>query len=235
MLGGMGMNMTILQITATKKPPYRTKMGIRSSWLADMGFVYGAPVRAIPLTDGFILALQDEHNQHSGKLIHVGLDGTKLALTLNFAKNFSVTGLTAGDFLAARYEYGVITARKLPPAQKYYVVGSQNYGPFLRLCGAWLNDAGFLPDTIAMVAVQPGCLTLRLCNDPAASYAEIVKFARAHRYQVLQAQRNQNITIMDLDGYTLSHAGFDTGNIIGIHYKHGRITLFKPDLQKLGF
>ena len=232
------MKTAILQITATKKPPYRTKIGIRSSWLADIGFVCGVPVRAIPLPDGFILALQDECNRHNGKLIHVGLDGTKLALTLNFANNFTIAGLAAGDFLAARYEYGIITAKKLPPAQKYYVVASHNHGAFLRLNGAWLNDAGFLPDTIAMVAVQRDCISLRLWDETAesaASYSEIVKFARTHQYQILQAQKNQHITIIDLDGYLLNRAGVNTGDIAGIHYEHGRITLFKPDLQKLGF
>ena len=231
-----GAFMTVLHITATKKPPCRTKISIRFSWLADMGFVYGAPVWATPQPDGFTLALMNKHRQEDGsKLIHVGSDGKKLALTLNFAKNFSVAGLTAGDFLAAQYEHGLITAKKLPPAQKYYVVGAQNYGAFLRLCGEWLNDAGFLPDSIVTVAVRQGCIILRLWNDHAATYGEIVKFARANQYQILQAQRNQKITFIDLDSYLLDCAGLDTGDITGVHYEYGRITLFKPDLQKLGF
>jgi len=233
----MGMNMAILHITMTKKPPCRTKVSLRSTTrLADLGFVYNASVRAIPQSDGFTLALQNEHSEKdSGKLIHVGREGKKLALTLNFAKNFTVAGLSAGDFLAARYEYGVITARKLPPAQKYYVIGSQNYGAFLRLYGEWLNNAGFLPDTIATVDIQRDGMTLQLWDEPAATYGDIVKFARTHKYQVLQPQKNQHITFMDLDGYILNRAGLDTGDIAGIHCEHGRITLFKPDLHKLGF
>jgi len=233
------MSMAILHMTAVEKPYYRTKIGVRSSWLADMGFVCGAPVWAMPQPDGFTLTLHSKHSKmdgmDSGKLIHVGLDGKKLALTLNFAKNFSVAGLSAGDFLAARYEYGVITARKLPPAQKYYVVGAQNHGAFLRLCGGWLNDTGFLPDTIAMAAVLRDGMTLRLWDDTAATHSDIVKFARAHKYQVVQPQKNQHITFIDLNGYTLNRTGFDTGDIAGIHYEHGCITLFKPDLQTLGF
>ena len=214
----------------------RTKVNVRSSWLADIGFVYGVPVRAIPQPEGFTLALQTErYEKDTGKLIHVGREGKKLALTLNFAKNFTVAGLSAGDFLAARYEYGVIAARKLPPAQKYYVVGSQNYGAFLRLYGEWLNHAGFLPDTIATVAARRDGMTLQLWDEPAATYSDIVKFAREHQYQVIQPQKNQNITFIDLDCYMLNRAGLDTGDIAGIHYEHRRITLFKPDLRKLGF
>ena len=232
------MKMAILQITTTKNPPFRMKIGIRSNWLADIGFVYGAPVRAVPLPDGFILALQDEHSEminSNGKLIHVGLDGTRLALTLNFAKNFSIAGLSAGDFLAAQYEYGAITAKKLPPAQKYYVVGAHNYSAFLRLSGEWLNDVGFLPDVIVTAAMQPDCITLQLWDKPDTTYCEIVKFARTHQYQVLQTQRNQHITFIDLDDCLLNRAGVNSGDIAGVHYEYGRITLFKPDLQKLRF
>jgi len=232
------MNLGILHITATKKPPCRTKVSVRSTTrLAAFGFDYETPVWATPQPDGFTLTVQDErHEKDGGKLIHVGREGRKLALTLNFAKNFAVAGLSAGDFLAARYEYGVITARKLPPAQKYYVVVSQNYGAFLRLCGVWLDDAGFFPDTIATVAVQRdgGGMTLRLWDETATTYGDIVKFARAHQYQLLQAQRNQQITFIDLESHLLNCAGLDAGDIAGIHYEHGRITLFKPDLQKLG-
>ena len=232
------MSFGILRVTATKKPPYRTKVSVCSTaQLADFGFVYDAPVWATPQLEGFTLALlEDEHREKdSGKLIHVGRTGNKLVLTLNFAKNFSVVGLSAGDFLAARYEYGVITARKLPQAQKYYVVGAQDYCTFLQLCGAWLNDAGFLPYTIVTVAVQQDFITLRLWDDPAATYSDIVKVARMHQYQVIQPQRNQHFTIINLDDYLLNRAGLDTGDIAGVHYEYGCITLFKPDLQKLGF
>ena len=67
------MNLGILHITATKKPPCRTKVSVRSTTrLADLGFVYDSPVYAIPQPEGFTLALQNEHHEKdSGKLIHV--------------------------------------------------------------------------------------------------------------------------------------------------------------------
>lgn len=233
------MKMRVLHVTATRKPPRRTKIKINPAGLADIGFVHGAPVIAVPQQDGFDLILQGENKasetNENGKLIHVGLHREKPTLTLNFTRNFSSTGLSAGDFLAARYEQGIITAKKLPPAQRYYVVSSKNYGAFLQLSGAWLNDSGFLPGAIITVAVGLDCITLRLWNDPVATYSDIVKFARMHQYQVIQSQKNQHITIIDLESYLLNCAGFDTGDISGIYYEYGRITLFRPDLQKLGF
>jgi len=233
------MKMRVLHVTTTKEPPCRTKIKISSPWLADMGFVYGAPVRAIPLPDGLTLVLQNEHNEkEGGKLIHVGLYRDKPTMTLNFSKSFSIPGLATGDFLAARYEYGVITARKISRAQKYCAVASHNHGAFLRLNGAWLDDAGFLSDTIVMAAVCRDCITLRLWDEsakPNATYSDIVKFARAHKYQVLRAQVNQKITYINLGAHLLSRAGFGIGDIAGIHYEHGRITLLRSDLQQLGF
>ena len=137
--------------------------------------------------------------------------------------------------MLAKYEYGTIAARKLPPAHKYYVVAALNYSAFLRLYGEWLNDAGFLPDVIATVAIKPGCITLRTWSEPAASYSDIVKFARERKYQIAQPQKNQDITYIDLDCCLLDRAGFVTGDFCGVRYDCGIITLFKPDLQKLGF
>jgi len=236
-MGTNGLRMGVLHVTSTKKPPYRCKVNIRSPWLADLGFSHGSAVTAVPQQDGFTLTLKNTVNEN-GKLIHVGLGGdakNKPALSLNFANNFSTTGLSGGDFLAAGYEYGVITARKLPDAQKYYVVGARNHGAFLRLNGAWLSNAEFLPDSIAIVAVDRDCIILQLWNDTASSYGEIVKFARMHKCQILQVQKNQHIIFIDLDAHILHRAGFEPGCLSGVHYDCGIIKLFKPDLRKLGF
>ena len=224
----------ILHVNGTKQPPYRTKVNIRGARLADFGFVCGSPVIAVPRHEGFALFLGDVLTHEGSKLIHVGMEGKKHALCLNFANNFDV-GLVFGDFLAARYEYGAIEARKLPAAWKYYVVDVQNHSAFLRLCGAWVDDAGFLPDIIATVAIGPGGITLCVLDEPAVNYSEVVKFARARKYQLVQAQKNQHLTHVDLDGYMLNNAGFEPGDICGVRYKPGTITLFKPDLHKLGF
>jgi len=222
----------ILQVTGTKKPPYRTKVAIRTSWLADMGFVNGAPVWAIPQQDGFALALRDEYaGNEKGKLIHVGFERIRPALTLNFAKNFTIPGLVAGDFLVAECEYGFIKARKLPHAQQYHMVGCHNYDALLRLCGYWLNDAGFLLDTVVTVAVVDDCIVIRTWNDAAATYADIVKFARARKYQIIQPRALRGYPIMDIPTYILNRVGFREGDIFGVRYDYGLITLFKPVLQ----
>ena len=143
--------------------------------------------------------------------------------------------MSTGDFLATKYEKGVIIARKLPYAQKYYVVTTQNYGAFLRLNGAWLSDAGFIPDDIVLVLSKPGNIILRAWKDNTKSHIEIVKFARTHKCQIMQVQANQHITYFDLNDYILSRANFEAHDIIGVHYEYGTITLFKPDLKPLGF
>jgi len=229
------MKMGVLHVTTTKQPPYRAKIRICSPCLADMGFVHGAAVRAAPRQDGFNLALQNENNaREDGKLIHVSLYRDKPNLTVNLAQNFP-TGLIDGDFLAAGYEYGIIRARKLPEAQKYYVITSQNYGAFLQFSGAWLSDTGFTPDTITTVSSTHEGIMFSAWKDIAAKYDDIVKYARKQGYQIIQARRNQHITTMDIPGYILNKAGFGNGDIIGVRYEYGIIKLFKPDLQRLGF
>jgi hypothetical protein len=230
------MKMGVLRVNAIEKPHYRTKINIRPPWLCDMGFVYGALVSAVPQMDGFNLTLQPEDG---GKLLRVGQANKKpnpvCHIIINFARDFPLPGLSAGDFLAAGYDYGIIKARKLPEAQNYFVVGAQNYDAFLRMNGSWLSDAGFVPDDIVAVSVSLGCITFRVWKDTTAKYSEIVKFAREHKYQLLQVRKNQHISIIDISGYLLHNAGFVKDDIAGVHYEQGVIKLFKPDLQKLGF
>ena len=229
------LKVVVLCVSSTKKPPIRHKIKICSPWLAELGFIPGTAVFASPEQDGFTLSLQSYSNGN-GKFIHVGLEKTdKPALSLNFANNFATTGLTGGDFLAAGYQYGLITARKIPDAQKCYIVGSRSHCPFLRLYGDWLSDLGFLFDSIVTAAISRDLIILRLWDDPAATYDDIVKFARLNKLQVLQTRKNQLITFIDLDSHILDRAGLESGDICGICHKHGAITLFKPDLQKLGF
>ena len=229
------LKMGVLHVTSTKKPPIRHKINIRSPWLADLGFIPGTAVFASPEQDGFTLSLQNYSNEN-GKLIHVGLEKVdKPALSLNFANNFATAGLSGGDFLAAGYQYGLITARKIPDVQKCYTVGFRSHGPFLRLYGDWISDLGFLLDSIVIATISRDFIVLRLWDDPAATYDDIVKFARPNKLQVLQVHKNQLITFIDLDAHVLERAGLESGDICGICHKHGAITLFKPDLQKLGF
>ena len=241
---GIVVKIGILHVTSSKKPPRRLRICIRSPWLADMGFVHGVPILAIPQQNGFAVVLQGEHDgktkAEGGTLMHVGLSVKKMSnIMLNFSKNFSIaeTGLSVGDFLAAKYEYGIITARKLPDAQKYYIVVTQNREPFLRMSGEWLLDAGFPPDTIVTVAVSAARenITFYAWKGTTEKYDEMVKFARKQKYHIIQTRKNQQLTVLDAPGYILEHATFKTGDMLGVRYQNGVITLFKPDLRKLGF
>ena len=233
------MKMTVLSVVAMKKPAYRLRVDIRSRLIADMGFVVGASAYAIPQQDGFTITMQGENN-NGGKIINVINNKnrnckSKPAIHLYLAKNFSSTGLAEGDFLAAKFEHGVITAKKLPPAQKYYVTGSQSYETFLQFSGGWLSDAGFMPDTPVTVSVSDDGITFRVWDGMTENYADFVKFARSDKCQIIQPRKNQSVITMDIPGYILNRGGFGVGDISGVNYEYGTIKLFKPDLQKLGF
>jgi len=143
---------------------------------------------------------------------------------------FPFPDLSGGDFLAAAYEYGTITARKLPPADKYYVVDTQNHGAYIRLNGGWLNDAGFPPDSIAVVSSTKNGITFSAWNGKHDEYPELVKHARKNKYRILQTRLSQKITFMELFSDVLDKVGLKTGDIAGICYEYGKITLFKPVL-----
>jgi len=225
----------LLRVTATKKPPYRSRVDIRPTWLADFGFVHGTSLYAVPFQDGFSLTFWDDNSATgNGKLVRVGLEKNKNVILVYLANNF-ITELVGGDHLVASYEYGNIKAKKLPDAQKYYVVSSQGFGAFLQLSGEWLTTIGFIPDTIATVSSTKGKISINIWNGEPSKYDELVKYSRKHKLQPIQVRKNQHVVILDLMGYTLAKAGFNTGDFISVNYEHGTINLSKTDLQSLGF
>jgi len=223
----------VMHVITTKKPPCRTRVKTSLPLLAEMGFVYGTPVWAIPQQDGFTISMHE--NSKNGALMHVGLMNNKPSLMINFSKNFYPAGLIGGDFLAAKFDCGTIEAKKLPAAQKYYVIGSQNRNVFLQFSGAWLSDAGFMPDAVVTVSVFDEGIIFRVWNDMTESYKDFVKFARSDKCQIIQPRKNQGIITLDIPAYILKSASFDVGDISGVHYEYGLIKLFKPDLRKIGF
>jgi hypothetical protein len=225
----MIVNYSILQAYTRETPNRRTAITIRFSWLAKMGFVSGALVCAVPQQDGFTLTLQNNENTGHGKTLCVGLE-QRPRLSVSIARDFPIPELSGGDFLAAAYEYGTITARKLPPADKYYVVDTQNHGAYLRLNGGWMDEAGFPPDTIAIVASDNNLITFSAWNGKHSEYPELVKHARKHKWQVIQTREAQAITFMELFADSLDKVGLKHGDIAGIRCEHGKMTLFKPTL-----
>jgi|GEM_PF-6640391 len=229
----MIVNYCILRAHTREKPDRRTSIRTSFKWLAKMGFVAGALVCAVPHQDGFSIELQNEKNVGLGKTIRVGIENRvpKPVLTVQLTKNFSIPELSGGDFLVATYEYGRIIAKKLPPADKYYVVSWQNYGAYLRLNGGWMDDAGFPPETIVTAAPSGNCITFDAWNGKVDEYPALVKFARKNKLQVLQTRTClQNITFINLYKELLDKAGFADGDVAGIRCGRGQITMFKPDL-----
>ena len=226
--------MGVLHVTSTKKPPLRLRVRICSPWLAETGFTYGSAIRAVPHTHGFTLTLYSKGDVLSGgKIIRVNQDRGKPGITLNLANNFATTGLLAGDYLAASFEYGRIIAQKLPDTDKYCLTGDRSGNVFMQLSGSWLSEIGLLPGAISTVAVTPEGIHINLCDDLEGSYGTLVKSARSSGHQLVQARRNQQITILDIPEYILHRAGFGAGDIIGIEHKYGLIRLFRPDLNAL--
>ena len=220
------MKKCIMQITGMKKP----RTAVRVHWLGDMGFTYGAPVYAAPQTEGFTLALQHQHVAHeNGKFIHTGRHKHGLSLVLYFTQTFTFPGRSVGDFLVAECEHGFIKARKLPPAQRYCILDSHPYDASLCFSGKWLMDIGFFPGTVIIVSVDKGSITFSVWDDITATCANIVKFARARKCQIMQPMSNRHIPILDIPDYVMSRAGFRNGDICGVLYEHGLITLFKPE------
>jgi hypothetical protein len=229
----------ILRASLTKAQNRYTRIVIRYSWLAEAGFFHGASVCAVPMSDGFTISLQTSKNAGLGKTFRVGFGDKYPRLTFDITPNFPIPEISGGDFLAAAYEHGRIAAKKLPPADKYYLIDTQNYAAHLRLYGAWLIDAGFPPDTIATVAAERGKITINARTNTSdyddinsrANYGEIVKYARGRKLQLAQTKKHEKASTLDLFDRTLENAGFATGDICGVRcHETGKISLFKPDL-----
>jgi len=221
-----------------KKPTHRPRVVIRHAWLPDFGFAHNASALATHQTDGFTVSLCDgtSATTNDEPIIHVRCNSRGYT-SLSFSIPQNGSALVAGDILAAKYEHGIITAQKLPHAQKYYVISSHvNYphDPFLDISGHWLSDIGFAPDTIVTASMTKGLITLSAWMDKTKSYSELVQFARKNKYQIIQTRKNQLAATLEIPGYLLANAGFAFGGIIGVYYAYGRIKFFKPDLQKLG-
>ena len=89
-----------------------------------------------------------------------------------------------------------------------------------------------MPGTIATVSIASGFIVITVWSDTAETYGNIVKLVRTHKHQIIQARKDQNITVLDLPCYILNRAGFDRGDILGVRYDDGAIMLFKPCLTR---
>jgi len=206
-----------------------------------MGFTSGALVQYLPENGGMTFTLFNENipsysdlyhdtKAKNGTLMQVYCrrDGWQLCVC---SAALGPTGLQYGDSLIVRYEYGFIRLRKLPKGAVQLVTP--------HVVGKWLTVAGFVPDAVLTVAAQLGTITCTLHENGIERTAELVKYARANKLQLLQVQHSKYkhgvLQWIDLPKSCLDIAGFTPDDTLLATYEHGFIQLQKPDFVGLGF
>jgi len=212
--------------------------------MPDMGFVTDALVQFFPEEYGGVFRLCNENiasyselasltTQKGGILMNARLRDRKPCPSLTVTGSVvSRTGLVFDDNLIVRYQFGLVSFRKLP--HKQTVVNS-------RFFGQWLNESGFEHEAVVTVDSMPGLVTCRLQENGIARTAELVKYARANDVNLLQVHKVQGIgtraTIPEID---IPHtrfvkAGLSPDDAFLASYEYGRIQLKKLDFAVLGF
>ena len=131
--------------------------------------------------------------------------------------------------LLMRYEFGFIRARKLPADIK--IVSA-------RLFGQWLEELGFVPDTVLTVDSAQGVITCQLQENGRERVSALVKHARKNKLNLLQVtpQRdNSDYPQFEIPPSRFEKAGFAPDDSFLATYEYGRITLNPIDFEALGF
>ena len=234
-----GIDITCLTRVHSKTTRPRLAFGVK--WLGDMGFVGGALVQFLPEPGGVTFILCDENIQKYSELdrrtkekggvllqSYEYRDGLKLYVS---GSRLNDTGLVFGDALIIRYEYGFIRMRKLPCNTAKLTTA--------RVIGKWLSEPGFVPDSVLTVDSSPGLITCQLHENGVERTAELVKYARKNKLQLLQVQKRKYkrgvIQWIDIPHQCLEKAGFAPSDLFIAVYEHGTIKLQKPDFEALGF
>lgn len=229
-----------------KKGAQSTVAGILfySEWAKPMGFVANSLVQFVPEDGGaqFRLcnenipsysALFEQTAELGGVLVHAKMFDHKdypcLAVS---GKVMESTGLAIGDNLIARFEYGLVHLRKIPPGQVKVITAG-------RVSGQWLLEYGFTPDEVLTIDAQPGCITCQLEPNGVERTIELVKFARANALHLIQVRRVKDskviIPLIEIQPSRFAKAGFASDDALLATYEHGHITLKKIDFAALGF
>jgi hypothetical protein len=237
-------------LPVTSVGPRRPYISILTDWLPDMGFVPGALVEAVPELDGgLVFRLYDEKILHSselnaathssaGKLIkaYTACIGQKESPALAISGQILYSaGLSIGDTLVARYEYGLIRMRKLPDAVKVVHMKNrtkdENSMQKLNLTGEWLSELGFIPDVLLTAYSEKGCITFTLQNEGIEKYKELVRFARKNKMKLLQVSTmiacGKRIPRIEITDVCLYNAGINAYEPLLAFCKHSLIKLQK--------
>ena len=215
-----------------------------AEWTRPMGFVPDALVQFIPEEGGAKFRLCNENiasysalvqstTELGGVLVHAKMykhkDYPCLAVS---GEVMASTRLLVGDNLIARFEYGLVHLRRIPPGQVKVVTAGY-------MSGQWLLDFGFEPDEVLTVTSGPGLITCELQHNGLERTAELVKHARLNDLGLMQVRRVVDsrviIPLIEISPSRLARAGITPDEALLATYEHGRIRLEKLDFTALGF
>jgi hypothetical protein len=219
----------------------RPKIALFAEWLIPMGFVPNALVQFLPEPNGVSVTLCENVSKYS-ELAQETHEKGGVLINIRFCKNrskayFSISGsflknigLVYGDILMIRYEYGFIRMRKIPANVKKIVTA--------RLVGHWLEELGFVPNSVLTVDSSPGSVTCQLHENGQERTHELYKYARKNKLNLLQvtAQRDNNDAphfVIPLSRF--EKAGLTPGDSFFATYDYGIINILPIDFGALGF
>jgi hypothetical protein len=232
----------------------RPRIQLTGGWLAEMGFVDGALVEALPVPGGIDFILRNENirrysglyhcaKENGGSLIRAYVPASRSRKGPAFVASGRYIlkgGLKVGDQLAAKYEYGLVRVRKAGDGIRLLQVTKERDGrtgafrPKAWLWGSWLNDIGFAPGAIVAIAAEPGCITLTAQGGD-AKYGDIVKSARQNRARLVKAIARRGVPTINFTGPPLVRAGFAIGDALAAECGRGLIKLQRLELGRFGF
>jgi len=205
-----------------------------------MGFVPDALVQFLPEPNGMTFTLCDNVPKYSellqqtrekgGVLLNINLLQHRPQAFLGISGTvLQKIGLSFGDTLLIRYEFGFVRMRKIPMDIK--IVTS-------RLFGKWLAGLGFVPGSVLTVDSSPGLITCQLHENGQARTHELVNYARKNKLNLIQvtAQKDNN----DYPQFVIPLSRFEKAGLANDEnflatYDYGLIKLHPVDLHLFDF
>ena len=238
----------VATITRINKRTNSPRLNFYAEWMGAMGFVSGALMQFMPEQGGMTFTLCNENIHSYSELDHRTKEKGGVLMQVHLYRdglNFCVSGfqlndigIAWGDRLLVRYEYGLVRMRKLPPGEATLTTS--------RVAGKWLAKSGFVPGAVLTVGATPGLITCELQPNGVERTAQLVKYARANKLQLVQVRKQTHklrkppykhgaIQWFDIPYTCLEKAGFVTGEPLIATYKYGTIMLQKPNFTEVGF
>ena len=220
----------------------KPKIHFFAEWTRRMGFEPNVLIQCLPEDGGVTFILRNENipsyselfretREKGGALIHPALYMHREYPCISISGiTVRRAGLQYGDNLIARYEYGLIRMRKLPDDGTRVVNA--------RVFGIWLEALGFLSGEALTVDSDPGLITCTLQENGQERAAELVKYAREKRLNLLQVKSvsdNNGVPMFEVPSSRVEKAGFLPDEVFCAVCGYGCIKLQKLDFVGLGF